>query len=324
MRLGFSSVSPGAGRPNVRQPGDMIRGSTDPRPRAFRAPRNGARHLSNASRNPIGGAAPFTPRCLDATAAGRGWTGPSSERSSTAPFDGTAPSGASGPTSSAAGHHVARACMGGAAPVVSIASRTLFHARTRLAVSAGGVGFAIMLVLILAATYDGVYRQAGLFVENSGADLFVGQAGVVDTLHSFSILPLNLSEEIATIPGVERVCAIISRTVEAHIGAAEHPRFVLVGYNESHGTAAPWKMLEGGRLPEPGEIVIDQVLARKDGVSLGAEVTLGGRTFRVSGVSVETNMFIMQYAFVRFEEIQGIVLPPGSVTYFLVKVSEIG
>ena len=205
--------------------------------------------------------------------------------------------------------------------MVSIAAKTLLHDRPRLAISAGGVGFAIMLVLVLGATYDGVYRQAGLFVENSGADLFVGQAGVADTLHSFSILPLNLTDDIAAIPGVERVCAIISRTVEAHIGAAEHPRFVLVGYNESHGTAAPWKMLEGGRLPGPGEIVIDQVLARKDGVSLGAEVTLGGRTFRVSGVSVETNMFIMQYAFVRFEEIQGIVLPPGSVTYFLVKVS---
>jgi putative ABC transport system permease protein len=32
-------------------------------------------------------------------------------------------------------------------------------------------------------------------------------------------------------------------------------------------------------------------------------------------------MFIMQYAFVRFEDIQGVVLPPGTATYFLVKVA---
>ncbi len=205
--------------------------------------------------------------------------------------------------------------------MVSIAARNLFHDRTRLAVSAGGVGFSIMLVLILAATYDGAYREAGLFVENSGADLFIGQAGVSDTLHSFSILSLNLTAEIARVPGVERVCAIISRTVEAHVGGTEHPRVVLVGYNESHGTAGPWKMAEGSRLPGRGEIVIDRVLASKDGVALGSQVRVGNRVFRVSGVSEETNMFIMQYAFVRFEEIQGLVLPPGSATYLLVKVA---
>ncbi len=211
--------------------------------------------------------------------------------------------------------------MRGADPVVSIASKNLFHDRTRLAVSAGGVGFAIMLVLILAATYDGVYRQAGLFVENSGADLFVGQAGVVDTLHSFSILPLNLSGEIAALPGVERVCAIISRTVEAHVGDTDHPRTILVGYNGTHGTAGPWRILEGSRLPAAGEIVVDEVLARKDGLGLGSEVRVGSKAFRISGISGDSNMFIMQYAFVRFEDIQGVVLPPGTATYFLVKVA---
>jgi len=205
--------------------------------------------------------------------------------------------------------------------MVSIAARNLLHDRTRVAVSAGGVGFAIMLILILAGTYDGFYRQAGLFTENSGADLFVGQAGVVDTLHSFSILPLNLTDDLAGVPGVERVCAIISRTVELHVGDSDHPKAILVGYNESHGTAGPWRILEGERLPGPGEIVVDQIMARKNGLSLGSDVRIGGRGFRVAGISAETNMFIMQYAFVRYGEIEGLVLPPATATYFLVKVS---
>ena len=205
--------------------------------------------------------------------------------------------------------------------MVSIAAKNLFHDRTRLGMSAGGVGFAIMLVLILAGTYDGFYRQAGLFTENSGADLFVGQAGVVDTLHSFSILPLNLSDQLATIPGVQQSSAIISRTVELHVGNADHPRVILVGYNESHGTAGPWKIVEGERLPGPREIVVDQIMARKYGLSLGSAVRIGEREFTVVGVSAETNMFIMQYAFVRFEDITGLVLPPGTATYFLVKVT---
>ncbi len=205
--------------------------------------------------------------------------------------------------------------------MVSISPRNLLRDRTRLAMSAGGVGFSIMLILILAGTYDGFYRQAGLFTENSGADLFVGQAGVVDTLHSFSILPLNALDEIAGIPGVARTCAIISRTVELHVGDTGHPRVILVGYNESHGTAGPWRIVEGKRLPGRGEIVVDQIMARKNGLSLGSEVRLGDRAFTVAGISAETNMFIMQYAFVQFEEIEGIVLPPGTATYVLVKVS---
>jgi len=209
----------------------------------------------------------------------------------------------------------------GGIEMVSIAAKNLLHDRTRVAVSAGGVGFSIMLVLILAGTYDGFYRQAGLFTENSGADLFVSQAGVVDTLHSFSILPLNLTDDVAAVPGVERVCAIISRTVELHVGDADHPKAILVGYNESHGTAGPWKMLEGERLPGPGEIVVDQIMARKNGLSIGSEARIGGKTFRVAGISAETNMFIMQYAFVRYEEIEGLVLPPATATYFLVKVA---
>ena len=206
--------------------------------------------------------------------------------------------------------------------MVSIAAKNLLHDRTRLAVSASGVGFAIMLVLILAATFDGFDRQVGLQLENSGADLYVGQAGIVDSFHSFSILPLNLSVELATVPGVDRVCAIIQRTVEIHTANDEHPRVVVVGYNETHNTAAPWKVKEGARLPGEGEIVIDEVLARKNELSVGSEVAIGDRIFQVAGISEETNLFISQYAFVRFQDLQGLVLPPGTATYFLVEIAE--
>ena len=205
--------------------------------------------------------------------------------------------------------------------MVRIAAKNLVHDRTRLAVSASGVGFAIMLVLVLAATFEGFDRMIGLQLENSGADLYVGQAGIVDSFHSFSILPLNLSQQLATVPGVERVCAIIQRTVEIDVRSAEQVRAVVVGYNETHGTAAPWKMVDGARLPARGEIVVDQVLAKKNGLSLGATVSIGPRMFRVAGISAETNLFISQYAFAQFRDLEGLVLPPATATYFLIKVA---
>ncbi len=205
--------------------------------------------------------------------------------------------------------------------MVSIAAKNLFHDRTRLAVSAGGVGFAVMLVLILAATYDGFDYMIGVQLENSGADLYVGQAGIVDSFHSFSILPLNLSEELETVPGVERVCAIIQRTVQVEAGNGRSVRAVVVGFNETHGTAAPWKMVEGERLPAEDEVVIDRVLADKNGLSIGSVLSIGARPFRVSGISAETNLFISQYTFVRFRDLQGLVLPPATATYFFIKVA---
>jgi putative ABC transport system permease protein len=205
--------------------------------------------------------------------------------------------------------------------MVSIAAKNLLHDRTRVALSAGGVGFAIMLVLILAATFDGFDRQVGLQLENSGADLYVGQAGIVDSFHSFSILPLNLSEDLATVPGVDRVCAIIQRTVEVHLPDDTHARVVVVGYHETHNTAAPWMVQEGARLPGENEIVVDEVLARKNGISVGSEIRIGDRPFRVAGISEETNLFISQYVFVRFQDLQGLVLPPGTATFFLVEIN---
>lgn len=203
------------------------------------------------------------------------------------------------------------------AGVVSIARKNLFHERGRLAISVAGVGFAIMLIVILAGIYDGFNEAATVYVERSGADVFVAQEGTTDMFHSFSILPLNLSDRIASVPGVASVSPLITRQVEVHKSDG-HARASIVGYQDLGG---PWRVAEGRSTVGPGEIVVDRVLASKNGLEVGSSLRIGETPFRVVGISEGTNMFVLQYAFVRFEDASGLVLPADMTTFFLVKVS---
>jgi len=202
--------------------------------------------------------------------------------------------------------------------MVSLARRNLFHERTRLAISVLGVGFAILLISLLGATYAGFERATGLYIDHLGGDLVVLQEGARDLFHSFSILPQNLSVRLEGVDGVRSAEALLSRQTEGHAEGGDF-RLAMVGFDVSGG---PWKLAEGRAKPGPGEIVLDRVLAVKRGLSLNEEIHLLGRTFRIVGISEETNLFILQYAFIDRAEAEGLLLPPGMASFFVVRVEE--
>lgn len=201
--------------------------------------------------------------------------------------------------------------------MVSVARKNLFHERGRLTISIAGVGFSIMLIVILAGIYDGFQVAATVYVKQSDADIFVAQEDTTDMFHSFSILPLNLSDDIASVLGVASVSPLISRQVEIHKDDG-HARASVIGYQDMGG---PWRVVQGSRDIDSGEIVLDRVFATKNDLQVGSSIRIAGKEFKVAGISEGTNFFILQYVFVRFEDASGLVLPPQTVTFFLVKVS---
>lgn len=201
--------------------------------------------------------------------------------------------------------------------MVSIAERNLLHEKGRLAISIAGVGFAIMLILILAGLYDGFQESARAYVEGSGADLFVTQEGTTDMFHSFSILPLNLTAKLTAILGVASVSPLISRQVEIHLTGG-HAKAAIVGFEDLGG---PWRVIRGTAKVGAREIILDKVLATKDGLDVGSTLKIGETEFKVVGISEGTNFFILQYAFVRFEDAAGLILPLGTTTFLLVQIT---
>ncbi len=55
--------------------------------------------------------------------------------------------------------------------------RDLWADHRRLAVSAVGVGLAVMLMLLLDGLWSGIRPQSSLFEDRVGADLYVAQPG---------------------------------------------------------------------------------------------------------------------------------------------------
>lgn len=118
--------------------------------------------------------------------------------------------------------------------MVSVARKNLFHERGRIAISVAGVAFAVMLILFLAGVYAGFQESVTAYIEESGADLFIAQEGTTDMFHSFSIVPLNLSERIAAAPGVASVRPLITRQVEIHLDGG-HAKASVVGFRDMGG-----------------------------------------------------------------------------------------
>jgi hypothetical protein len=65
---------------------------------------------------------------------------------------------------------------------VPLARRNLLQDRRRVLLSTGGVAAALLLVLVLGGIFAGAMRQLTGYVDRSGADLVVSQAGVT-TMH---------------------------------------------------------------------------------------------------------------------------------------------
>jgi len=202
---------------------------------------------------------------------------------------------------------------------VSVARRNLFSDPTRLAISVGGVAVAILLIIVLLAVYTGSLRQMSAYVDNVDADLWVAQSGSPDMLHSFSVVPSTLVDEIAKVDGVAEVWPLTSRTTLVEIGDKKNS-LILVGYQPG-GTGGPWKISEGRGEPGQGGIVVDKVTMKTNQLKQGDTIEADGQSYEIVGVSEDTTIMVAQYAFVDIEQAKK-ALGPNRINFVLVKVKD--
>lgn len=78
--------------------------------------------------------------------------------------------------------------------MVPISRRYLLSDRLRFGISAGGVAFAVVLIVLMLALYQGIYDRAGRLAAAAPSDLWVTQAGVPDPSHGASIYPIRFED----------------------------------------------------------------------------------------------------------------------------------
>ncbi|MFQ5885270.1 MAG: ABC transporter permease [Thermoplasmata archaeon] len=203
--------------------------------------------------------------------------------------------------------------------MVSLAKENLFHEKSKIAISVGGVVLSVFLIF----TTTGLYAAMDTMMENmvleAGADLWVTSKGASGSLHSPSLLPIELNESLEQIEGVERAAPLIRTAMTTNMNG-KRVLLYIDGYDTESGMGGPWKVIEGASEPRSGEAIVDRVLAAKNGLSIGMNINIEGKEFKIVGISDETSLMIAYLVFLTYEDASSF-LPENITNYFLIKVS---
>jgi putative ABC transport system permease protein len=191
------------------------------------------------------------------------------------------------------------------------------HDRLRVAISIGGIGFAILLVLLLRGVMDGTVAKSTTYIDHVGADVVVARSGVTNMALSTSVLAGDVVDRIDDIPGVGTSSGIVRLPAIVTVDGENRPA-TLIGYDVERRLGGPWKLTDGRNVEVDGEIVLDQVLAGQFGASIGDSVRISEREFRIVGLSGETAAIAGKHVFVTRNAAADLLGAPGLVNFVLV------
>ncbi len=183
---------------------------------------------------------------------------------------------------------------------VPLARKNLFQDRRRAALSIAGVGFALVLVLVLDGVFAGAMHQVTAYMRTSPADVFVAQKDVRTMHMSQSAMPAETVDAVRNVDGVAWVEGLRYTTAAVEAGDDRLLTYVF-GYDTATGRAGPKRIAEG-RAPAAGEIVVDTTAAEELGVGIGETVSVLGQSFRISGLSTNGTNMVNTTVFVRTED----------------------
>ena len=201
-----------------------------------------------------------------------------------------------------------------------LARRNLGGNRVRFLASVGGVALALSLTLALDAVYAGVANQLTSYIDQAGADVWVGQAGVRNLHMVASWLPDEVTDEVRAVDGVADVTPILYATDTIGAGDERAVAYV-IGLPAGAAIGGPWRIAEGSKLPGAGEVIVDAGFARRAGVSIGGSITILGGEAKVVGLSEGTASLVNSVAFVSFEDFRAMRGGAPVVSFVLARVT---
>ncbi len=199
-----------------------------------------------------------------------------------------------------------------------LAVRNLLGERTRFLLSVAGVGFAVLLVLVMAGIFVGTINQVTTYIDHSRNAVWVTQPGVSQMFRAVSWLPAGDEQRLLSAPEVGSADPILGQPSDfVHNG--EQTAYFVLGYDTATGVGGPWAMAEGRAVSGPGEVVLDRILARKNGIRVGDSVDIVDGRFTVVGLSDQTAALGNFYAFVSLPDAARLLRAGNRFSYFLVQ-----
>lgn len=203
---------------------------------------------------------------------------------------------------------------------VPLGMRTLLHDWLRLGIAVGGVGFAILLVLLLQGVMDGTVAKSTTYIDHVGADVFVARAGVNNMAIASSALPEDVVARVAGVDEVAEAAGITRFPVIVNAQGRDRPAD-LIGYELPRGLGGPWKLSHGRPPASETEVALDRTLADELGIDVGDRVTISGASFTIVGLTDETAAIAGKIAFVDVDASRRLLQIPDIVSFILVRTA---
>lgn len=203
--------------------------------------------------------------------------------------------------------------------MLRLALRNLLQTKVRLVIATGGVALALMLILALDAIFVGVERQISAYIDYSGADIWVSQAGVRNLHMASSSLPVSIVRTVGAVPGVESATPILYVSNMIVIGNDRHLAYV-IGLPPDATAGKPWRIVEGSAIPREGEVIIDWTVAEKSGVRVGDTVAILGQRFTIAGLAQDTATLTSSVAFISLADFARLRGSAPVISFILVQV----
>ena len=207
--------------------------------------------------------------------------------------------------------------------MVPLARRYLLSDGVRLAISAGGVALAVVLIVLILALYRGIYEQAGRIAMAAPTNLWVTQAGAPDPSHGASILPNATLAGIQEVPGVEAAQPLLARTMQVGSAPNEGMFIYVMAIPQGPLQLATAEAFGLRSLPKGRQVVLSDTAARALGAGADDTVFIGSRSFTVAEVSpLVESAFGGGALFVGAEDAPSLFGHPEAFSFALVSVSE--
>jgi putative ABC transport system permease protein len=202
----------------------------------------------------------------------------------------------------------------------TLARKNLLNERARLAISIGGVAFAVALMILLRGLYLAYEHKVGDFYNAMDVDAWVVQKGSADMLHSYSVLPATLEQSLSETDGVAEVVPYMARELGFKLRGRDVVLYV-AGFEPSRQGPGPGplRMDAGRRTIGDDEIIVDKVFAHRNGLRVGDRISIVGQELRVAGISSGGDVVMFQYGFVTNARARTLLQSEGLVNAYLLR-----
>lgn len=202
---------------------------------------------------------------------------------------------------------------------ISLARKNIFHEPIRLLISVGGVTFAIFLILVLLALYRGWSETLSQYIYNVDADIWVMQEGAIDMSHSISLMPNATRDQLLAVEGVTSAEGLVGNRVMLDLDTGELTSRVM-GFNTATDVGGPADMIAGQRIPQSGEIIIDQIVRTNHGLDIGDTMTIKDTDFTIIGIAAGGPLF--QQSYITQDDARSLFQLHDYTNFFVVSVTD--